>query len=423
MFGLTRRHFLASAGALTGSALAGLPSRRAAGGQSPARNLVIVVARGGWDVTYSLDPKPDLPLVDAPEGEIVTYADLDVFVHASRPNVTAFFDRHADVTALVRGINVRSIVHPDCTRRMLTGSAAPGKADVAAIAAVELGLSLPVPYLVLGSEAFPGPLAGITASVGLTKQIKAVLDPDDAYALPPGSVVGFSPSVEDETTIRDWVVARAERERAARGQHGYNAERIDDFVRALESGDRLRERAADFGPRGVSLSLSEQLALATTAIASELSWSVLVTDGQNWDTHGGNSLQGTYQDNLFRDVLAFVDDLASRPGRSAGNTMLDETVVVVMSEMSRTPRLNADSGKDHWPITTAMLLGGGIAGGRVYGATDELMDAVAIDLASGNLDPAGTFLEGGHLAATILAATGVDPSSHLNASPLLAAIA
>jgi uncharacterized protein (DUF1501 family) len=52
--------------------------------------------------------------------------------------------------------------------------------------------------------------------------------------------------------------------------------------------------------------------------------------------------------------------------------MLDETLVVMMGEMGRTPRVNKDAGRDHWSqCQTVILAGGGIRRGAVVGASDE----------------------------------------------------
>jgi len=52
--------------------------------------------------------------------------------------------------------------------------------------------------------------------------------------------------------------------------------------------------------------------------------------------------------------------------------MLDETLVVVASEFGRTPSINQNAGRDHFPTAfTCLLAGGGVNGGTVYGATDK----------------------------------------------------
>ena len=52
--------------------------------------------------------------------------------------------------------------------------------------------------------------------------------------------------------------------------------------------------------------------------------------------------------------------------------MLDSTIVIVTGEFGRTPEINANGGRDHWPNAFSLTMaGGGITGGRVYGSTDD----------------------------------------------------
>jgi hypothetical protein len=96
-----------------------------------------------------------------------------------------------------------------------------------------------------------------------------------------------------------------------------------------------------------------------------------------WDCHGKSAeTPGTLFD--YRDVLcpqfdqaaaALLDDLADRG-------LLDETLVVATGEFGRTPRINRDGGRDHWPgVWSALLAGGGIPGGAVVGASDATASA------------------------------------------------
>src|SRR5262245_25289921 len=62
---------------------------------------------------------------------------------------------------------------------------------------------------------------------------------------------------------------------------------------------------------------------------------------------------------------ALIEDLAERG-------MLDETVVLVNAEFGRTPAINKNAGRDHWPFVYSLALAGaGIAAGTVYGASDN----------------------------------------------------
>jgi hypothetical protein len=100
-------------------------------------------------------------------------------------------------------------------------------------------------------------------------------------------------------------------------------------------------------------------------------------------------------------------------------TLLDETLVMVVTDMGRTPMLNAEAGKDHWPWSSAMLFGAGMQAGRVHGATDDTFQGVPVDLSSGEPSPDGALLEYGHLAAGVLACMGIDPEPWLPGTPPL----
>ncbi|RMG20766.1 MAG: DUF1501 domain-containing protein [Deltaproteobacteria bacterium] len=411
---IDRRGFLVGGLAALGAAALPWPLRRALAQAAPVRrNLLVVFAQGGWDITFALDPKPDLQTVDAPPGTVQRFAEIDVFTDESRPGVTAFFERWASEVAVVRGIQTRSIAHPVCTRRMLTGSPDPSRPDLAAIAAHEAGRDLPVPYLVLGNAAFTGPLAASAGRVGTTNQIIALIDPAQGYPRPadsPRPGPQFIPDAQDRDLIRNYLKARAERERATRGALGYNARRIADFQASLDRAEALRPFARAFGDRGITLGLEQQIPIALEAISQGVAWSVILDTRLPWDTHTGNAAQGQYWNLTFTQLGALFEALASRPGRQAGKKMIDETVVVVMSEMSRTPKLNNTQGKDHWPVTACLVGGAGVRGGRVYGRSDDLVDSVPIDLETGEPKDGGRQLLTENLVAGLLELLGVDPS-------------
>jgi hypothetical protein len=95
-------------------------------------------------------------------------------------------------------------------------------------------------------------------------------------------------------------------------------------------------------------------------------WERLQLQYDCWDTHNVNHayLKKYLLPYLDAPFGALMEDL-DRTGR------LDETLVVIMSEMGRTPRINANAGRDHWPFCySVMLAGAGIRGGSVYGKSD-----------------------------------------------------
>jgi hypothetical protein len=94
---------------------------------------------------------------------------------------------------------------------------------------------------------------------------------------------------------------------------------------------------------------------------------------------------------------SLVEDLAERG-------MLDETLVIMLGEFGRTPRFNRYGGRDHWPqCYSAVLAGGGIRGGAVFGASDKLTATPISDPVSPE-----------ELIATLYHLVGVDPRTEIH---------
>lgn len=85
-----------------------------------------------------------------------------------------------------------------------------------------------------------------------------------------------------------------------------------------------------------------------------------------WDTHGNNfGHMKAHLPTFDAGISSLIEDLHERG--------LDrDCSVIVWGEFGRTPKINKDAGRDHWaPVQAALLAGGGVAGGRVIGATDK----------------------------------------------------
>jgi uncharacterized protein (DUF1501 family) len=85
-----------------------------------------------------------------------------------------------------------------------------------------------------------------------------------------------------------------------------------------------------------------------------------------WDTHQNNFTRVPERCAILDQALsALLKDLTQRG-------MLDETLIVLASEFGRTPNINVNEGRDHYPKAfSCMLAGGGIKGGQVWGKTDK----------------------------------------------------
>lgn len=423
---ITRRGMLLGSAAMLGlgAGMLSLGRKALAGGDRPPRRLVIAMAEGGWDPTAVLDPKPGLATVDALPGDIQEFEGLPVYTDGTRPAVTAFFQAHAGLCTIVNGIQVQSLNHPDCAKRLLTGTSSDTSADMGAMTAHALGRELAAPYLVLGRNSFSGPYASISARAGTANQLGTLLAAERAY--PVGSPADFTPRLPldgtEEDLVRAHVLARAQAKLDSRGQLGRNQARLQDFIDSLGRGDTLAA-TADFGDFGFTGDLAFQAQLAADALEQELSFAVQIELG-SFDTHENNLEQIPRNEQFFAGLQVLVDELVARPGMTAGSRMIDDTVILVVSEMGRTPKLNDTGGKDHWPVTSAMLIGGGLTGGRVLGGTDDALYGRRVSLATGALDEEGVQIQYGNFAAGLLEAVGVDVETYLpDAEPLHALLA
>jgi uncharacterized protein (DUF1501 family) len=158
----------------------------------------------------------------------------------------------------------------------------------------------------------------------------------------------------------------------------------------------LRERYGDHR-FGRSMLLARRLAQAGVAMTTIHFNEMTVCDG--WDTHSKNfdALKSELLPMLDQSLSALITDLQDRG-------TLDETLIVVMGEFGRTPKINANAGRDHWgSCQSVVLAGGGVTGGAVLGASDKIGAFPAAD----PVDPVD-------IHATMLHCLGLNPQSEIH---------
>ena len=151
----------------------------------------------------------------------------------------------------------------------------------------------------------------------------------------------------------------------------------------------LARRLVEAGTRFVTVYFSDSIGGQST------------TEG-GWDTHGFNNTRmypiiEKYHLPITEQTLpTLLEDLDQRG-------LLETTLVVWMGEFGRTPRLNDNASRDHWPqCYTALLAGGGVKRGFVYGASDK----------TGSY-PAENPVRPDDLAATLYYLLGIDPQTEV----------
>jgi uncharacterized protein (DUF1501 family) len=422
---LTRRDFVqVGYSGLLGMGLPGLLAARsgaAAGGKPTgrARSVIVILLSGGLGQHDSFDMKPEAP--DKVRGE---FKPIDTAVPGIR-----FCEHLPGLAARANRLAVlRTMSHPEgnhlvAVHRVLTGhpSNPRGASDLDRVASrndfpcyaavldrlrhrrdgIPSGVALPM-RLIEGPLTWPGQDAGFLGPRHDPWQLR--LDPN-------------RPDMPDESLT---VAPGLDFERMHRRRHLLSQAAVpvpdDAFVDQQDAAlamlcngavakalDVQREdpRLADRYGRhlfGRSLLIARRLVEAGVPVVQATMGIV-----QTWDTHVANfpRLRNDLLPPLDQAVSALLDDLSVRG-------LLDETLVVMLGEFGRTPRISELKpgdvpGRDHWPfVFPAVFAGAGVAGGQVIGKSDRL-GAYPVSKSFGPPD----------LAATVYRALGVDPETEL----------
>lgn len=386
--------------------------------------VVVFFGYGAWDPVLSIDPKKQSDFIDTwSDGmfpsAIEKVGAIDFMASTRRPAVTDFFTKFAATSAVVRGINVGSVAHQASIIRMLTGTRTELSPDFAAIAAAETANDLPLPYTDLGGGAFVGSYAASVGRMGNAKQIITLID-RVGQAYDPAGVAGYNkadiyvPDLAPSSPIVDYVEARAAAVKATRAAAGENAARMDDYLSCFKRADDVRNNPAFKAFKLGANNTTQQIATAVTLLKGDTSRAVFIRGGGGFDSHDNYGVeQNDEQDTFFMNLTALVQQLKD-------NGLLDKTIVVAASEMGRTPKWNSEllDGKDHWPVTSAVVVGGPVKPG-VYGGTDARLNARPVNLKTGKLDANGALIDYDCFIAGLLRMCGLDPAPFLpNVAPL-----
>lgn len=416
--GVTRRDFL-RLGSLTafGFGLSDLLGWKASAAARPgadrASSCILIWLDGGPSHLDTFDPKPEAPSeIRGPFKAIATAVEgLRICEHLPR---TAKVMREV---ALVRSLSHELGNHDTGTKYLLTGHR-PGPAleypSLGSVVARHHGFEAAMPPYV----AVPNDGVGGGSGAGRSGYLPAAYAAFSAgggdsgggpdLALPEGVTWERTGRRREWLREMDAFSRRVEEgsagELSARSAFYEQAYRLLASAAAKEAFDLGREPAAVRDRYGRSRVGSGCL-LARRVIEAGARFVTVVDPG--WDTH--QQIARELPDSRFpgsgklpaldRAYAALIGDLKERG-------LLETTLVVLMGEFGRTPKLNAQGGRDHWPRAGFVCLaGGGVRGGQVIGATDAFGE-LPVDRVVGPPD----------LAYSILHLLGVDPSRELRTS-------
>ncbi|MDB5306832.1 MAG: hypothetical protein JWO38_1034 [Gemmataceae bacterium] len=418
--GVTRREVLqVGYSGLLGLGLTGLG--RASAGTSPGsgkqpKSVILVFLTGAASHIDTFDPKPDAPAEIRGQLKTISTRTPGLLATEYLPKLAERSDKYA----VVRTLSHKDNNHTAATHHLITGAHQPGvrfdkplsRDDFPCYAAgasflrpptpgVPAGVTLPT-FLAEGPLVWPGQHGGFLGPKHDPWQITR--DPNlpgfkvDNLRLADGIEVN---QLRDRVALLD-EVNRQRRALAETAEGKRLSDQQGQAVAVLTSGKVAKAFELDAEPAAVrdrygrhmfgqSLLLARRLVEAGVPMIQANMGRV-----QNWDHHGDifPALKRNVPP-LDTGVAALLDDLSARG-------LLDETMVVVVGDFGRTPKI-VGNGRDHWaPCFFGLFAGGGVRGGQVIGRSDKT-----------GAYPATTPYSPDDLGATVYHVLGVDPAGEV----------
>ncbi|MDC0668530.1 DUF1501 domain-containing protein [Nannocystis radixulma] len=429
---MNRRSFLKIA-AGTGLAVA-LP-RHARAALPPYKGpfYVMISARGGWDPVYLCDPKPkgtfnrlyDYDPVDPTAVGDVHYADIQLPANLVTDPMSPqylmknadFFAKYASKLVVINGLNMETNNHDRGVVTIWSGRHDGGYPNFAALVAAERAPEHPLAFISGGGYSGTGSLIPVTRlnSVG---SFRKLAEPNRINPTDPNSTATY---MHADTFAR---VAAAQQERLAAFKAKQNLPKIErsagelylargnlDALASVALPDALIDMPNEMGDLE---RMAQQTQLAMAAFTAGLAVGVNLELG-GFDTHANHD---TAQVRQLAKLLWGIDYVMSQAAAAGLDSNL---IVMVGSDFGRGKGYNgmdAASGKDHWPVSSAMFLSGNPGllggGGRVIGGTTELEQLpIGIDPDTLELDESddGIVLTAPHLHLALREMAGVSQSA------------
>lgn len=345
----------------------------------PGPYYVVFNASGGWDTTYLMDPKGVNGINRLfQDGEILTkgahkFAPIRKHAQGGLCNED-FYEAFGSELVTFNGLDYSVNNHSPGARYMATGKLdSLAYPTFAALVAACQGPHCPLAFLTFGNYSATGNLVAMSR-VPYLPSLSRIANAD--------GIEGSAVSLYHDSFALDRIeeALRKQNEVGATQARLPRAERGENMLYAAQVNSKALERITQHIPKeSPKERLSQQCEIALASFKAGVCVTANLNIGQ-FDSHQNNDPD---QMKLIPELLAGIAYLVRR---AEDLKIRDQLVVVIQSEMGRTPDYNSGNGKDHWSIGSIMFLGQGIKGNRVIGATDEKQFAVPVDPATLRLD-------------------------------------
>jgi hypothetical protein len=372
---------------------------------------VVCNASGGWDTTYLMDPKGVEGINRLyKEGEILSegairFAPTAKNIQEGMSN-EEFFAKYAKELLVLNGLDYSVNNHSPCSRYMATGHLdSLAYPTFAALVAASQGRQCPLAFLTFGNYSATGNLVPM-ARVPYIPSLQLLANADAVH----GAVQHryHEPFVIDQIEL----ALAEQKQRRTAGSQLPRRERSENMLYAAQLNSQALERITPYIPKSIPKDpLSQQAEIALASFKAGVCVSANLTIGQ-FDSHQKNDED---QMKLLPRFLASIDYLLRRAEELQ---IPEKLILVIQSEMGRTPTYNQGNGKDHWSIGSIMFLGPGIQGNRVIGGTDSGQMSIPIHARTLHPDPAhGIRVRPEHIHVALRELAGIADHSYSQQFP------
>lgn len=391
--GLSRRGFLQGSVGLSALMLPGVAAAAKTGSKSasrPAKSVIVLLLEGGMSHLESWDPKPKAPEnVRGPLGTIATNHP-QLRIGENMPQLAKL----THLYNVIRSVHSEARNHSPGLHWLLTGYNNPAASVNGQLANEHPSMGAIVSHQLGGAAAGGLPrfvaipnrrqLGGRVAYSGAS-HLGTAHEAFDSGAVPATAAAAYTVPI-GLTLPKDVSLRRLQDRNGLLRSLDQLRRQVDDSPFSASLGDYQRQAinllAGERGRAAFDInresartrnsygnSAMGQSALLARRLVEAGANYVLVNTSKNnsWDHHANLAKRlKIMQPQIDQAAAALLADLEQRG-------MLDDTMVVMMGEMGRTPTMNKRGGRDHWPdVYSILMAGGGLTRGQVLGSSDRL---------------------------------------------------
>ncbi len=335
-------------------------------------------AGGGWDPTSFCDPKGAKSENDPNPMNHYLAEDIQQAGNIRFPGnfpddanstgvIPYFFETYYDRLTVINGIDMETNGHDAGSRHQWSGRLSEGHPSLGAYLAATFDSALPMSFLTYG---------GFDLTEGIVAKTRAAnINVLQNLAYP----TRINPNDETSTFHSERALELIEEAQWHRDKALHDGQGLPKIRAAINtlwtarSGSNELKRLQEYLPEQLPQeNLARQAAIAIAAYRAGICIAANLNIG-GFDTHGNHD--GSHIPRL-EQLLSGIDFAMQEAERQG---VADKVVIVAGSDFGRTPGYNDGNGKDHWSVSSMLLMGAGIPGNHVIGETNETHQAYGID--------------------------------------------